>query len=358
MNRSMFAAAAFLSVIIAGRPLSGLPAQAGGTVSGTVHDATTGEAVPYVIVEIGDRLRTVADTLGTFVLDDVSPGNHQLIIRRTGYVTRTVDVDMNAAGFVSLTLALQPTTVELAPLSVEAESVEAPRHLAGFERRRRMGTGHHLTREEFERWNPSQVSDILRHVPSVRVRPNPRYGFDGDSRRFIVETRRGGEIGYGRPEGPECPVLYFLDGVAAGSGQNTDIDYFLSVYQVDAVETYVGAQVPIAFQQPGSACGVVAFWTRQVSGDDRVGGPPVLPGLLGATAGVGLALLSPEGCRTCLIGTDDRLKRAVGNAVILGLAGVAVSWLFVRSDGPRVAMGPMGQDGYGIAASVPVGLHR
>lgn len=330
-------------------------AQARGTVSGSVSDASTGEPIPYAILAIDPGMRIVADSAGIFTFENVPVGTQQLTIRRSGYRTRTVEVDMSDGAFVSLTLALQPLGVELTPLSVEAEATEARRHLAGFEERSRLGFGHHLTREEFEVWSPSQVTDVLRHVPSIRIQPNPSYPFGDDTRRYIVESRRDGQFGVNPLTGSECPVLYFVDGMAVGSARDLEIDNILSVYQIDAIETYVGVQIPTRFQQPGSSCGVIGFWTRQISPTENSRGPSVLAGLLGASAGVGFALLSPEGCRRCLIGTDDRLKRAMGNAVIFGLASVAFSWVFFGGpDGP-VALVPVGQDGYGIAANLRIG---
>lgn len=329
-------------------------AQARGTVSGSVSDASTGEPIPYAILAIGSEIRIVADSAGTFTFENVPVGTHQLTIQRSGYRSRTVEVDLSGGAFVSLTLALQPMGVQLTPLSVEGEATEARRHLAGFEERRRLGFGHHLTREEFEQWSPSQVTDVLRHVPSLRIQPNPDYPFGDDTRRYIVESRRDGRFGVNPQTRSECPVLFFVDGIAVGSARDLEIDNILSVYQIDAIETYVGVQIPTTFQQPGSSCGAVVFWTRQISPADDSGGPSVLAGLLGASAGVGFALLSPEGCRHCLIGTDDRLKRAMGNAVIFGLTSVAFSWIFFGgSDGP-VALVPVGEDGYGIAASLRI----
>ena len=72
---------------------------------------------------------------------------------------------------------------------------------------------------------------------------------------MIIRSRRGGRN--------QCPPLFFLDGQAVGNAIDVNIDNFVNVNQVSAVETYSGvAQTPIEFTRTGSECGVIAIWTK------------------------------------------------------------------------------------------------
>jgi hypothetical protein len=61
-----------------------------------------------------------------------------------------------------------------------------------------------------------------------------------------------------------CPTLFFLDGTSIGNADRLDLDFILPLDQIEAVEVYSGAsQIPVMFNRTGSACGVIAFWTRR-----------------------------------------------------------------------------------------------
>jgi hypothetical protein len=63
--------------------------------------------------------------------------------------------------------------------------------------------------------------------------------------------------------GGTCFPLYFLDGRYIGKADRLDVDQVLSVNEIEAVEAYASAaSMPVEFNYTGSACGVIAFWTR------------------------------------------------------------------------------------------------
>ncbi len=181
------------------------------------------------------------------------------------------------------TLRLQPLgddVVVLEPIVVEAERMT--REMVGFAERRRTGIGSFLTRLDFEGWNPTVATDVLRRMRGMRVRPNPRYGFAGDSRRWLIESRRdiGARVtrvipgsaadrsattlggGGGQIMITECPVLLFIDGAYVGDSRVTDVDNMVTLMNLTAVEVYTSSQVPARFNLPGATCGVAVFWTR------------------------------------------------------------------------------------------------
>jgi hypothetical protein len=337
------------------------------TISGTVRDAMSGEPISYAIISLDGVATVMAESDGTFALPHVLPGTRTLEIRRLGYAARRLVLTVRAGMPLHVSVTLDALASELAPVDVQAvEPIR--RDLTGFLERRERGFGHHVTRSEFVRWNPTTATDVLRRIPGVRVRPNPEYGWGGDSgipdrRRYVVETSRGGAITYNPLAGPECPVMYFVDGIMVGNARDSDIDSFLAIHQVEAIESYVGVQVPVTFQHPAARCGVVAFWTgpQDTTSDSN---SSALAGIAGAAAGVALGLAAPSNCSTCLFDTG-RVQRTIGNAIVLGVLGVVIG-RFVHGSGTSqssVARGvgitvlPGGDRIVGVAATISFGTN-
>lgn len=222
---------------------------------------------------LGDSVAAVvSDSAGRFEFA-VNPGVYTFHVFRIGFaptVTPAFVVTpesrlMNLTIAVPAGLARHPYV--LAALVIEGKAI-AP-HLASFYRHQAVGLGDFVTREQFLRWNPQEVTDIVRRMPSFVVRGNPTYGHyrrDGtlDTRRYRVEVATRS-----RRRNVECPVLLFLDGVAFGTTQTVDIEV-LPVEALEAVETYSRpAQVPPEYNRAGADCGVIAFWTRRPGAGDR-----------------------------------------------------------------------------------------
>ncbi|GBD31347.1 hypothetical protein HRbin33_00299 [bacterium HR33] len=158
-------------------------------------------------------------------------------------------------------LSLAPLPFVLDTAVVSGERVNSYLELVGFNQRRALGFGDHITREEFEQYFPGRVVDVLRRMPTVRVRPNPNFGgllpFGGrDLREWVVESARAAR--------PGCPMVVFLDGARVGDMETLDIEMLIATNQLEAVEAYGGAaQIPPIFNVTGAECGVLALWTRR-----------------------------------------------------------------------------------------------
>jgi hypothetical protein len=61
----------------------------------------------------------------------------------------------------------------------------------------------------------------------------------------------------------ECPPLVFLDRHYLGNTNSVNLNMDIPLVDVIAVEAHqsIGA-MPVEFNRRGSACGVIAFWTR------------------------------------------------------------------------------------------------
>jgi hypothetical protein len=250
------------------------------TINGRVVDDSA-RAVVGATVELlnpeGERLDdTRTDDGGAFTFG-TSFGVYLFRVLRAGRtpsITPAVQVTRDAM-IVHLTVTVRAASSDdphvLAPVVVEGEALV---HLAEFYRRRAIGFGDFVTRDEFERWHPHEVTDIVRRMPSFLVLPNPTYG-----RRLasgMIDTREYRIEVAGRSRGPsipECPVELFLDGRYLGNTGSLDVETVLSVQVIEAVETYSRpAQMPPEFNRMGSGCGVIAFWTRQGTATEGMAG--------------------------------------------------------------------------------------
>jgi hypothetical protein len=280
-------------------------------VRGRVTERLTGAAVAggWVLLVTEQRFgiaeSTTNDTGGYEVVAP-QPGRYRLQFERPGFrllVTPLFTVQAHE----TMDFALQVDT--LPPFALDTAVVEGqmvPRRLRDFYQRRARGFGAFLTRQEFERWHPSEVTDIVRRAPVFVVEANPLFGISSDTRRFKILSRRGAQEPIG-PVGGECPPLIYVDDALLGNARDVNVDDVLFPDAIDALEFYEGGtQVPVEFQSNGSSCGVIAVWSR-VEATQRAGLPHQVElgfQLGGRLAGSGLQ----EG--------------RVGAQAIVGLAGV------------------------------------
>ncbi|NIR35535.1 MAG: hypothetical protein GWN07_05920, partial [Actinobacteria bacterium] len=71
-------------------------------------------------------------------------------------------------------VSLDPVPVELPGVFVGGERAPNATAPSGFEERRASTQGHFIDRAEIQARNPGSVTELLRTVPGVRVRPSPQ----------------------------------------------------------------------------------------------------------------------------------------------------------------------------------------
>ena len=101
-------------VLIVAASVAPVWAQAGGTVAGTVAEATSGDALEAVQVSIpGLKLGAVSDAEGRFAIPNVPAGAHELRVDLIGYDSRTVTVAVTAGETATVELRLASNTLLL-----------------------------------------------------------------------------------------------------------------------------------------------------------------------------------------------------------------------------------------------------
>ena len=255
--RAMPGIGAFLIGAVAGAQDGALGT---GGIRGLVRDST-GQALIGVQVTIpGTALVVESDDSGRFELAKVRPGMLALRFRRLGFEPDTVEFLVLAGKTIPLDVTLSRLAVALSPVMVTART-ELTGWRAEFARRRTAGMGHFFTREDIDKRNPGQMTDMFRVIPGVTIQPSS--GIIRNQIRF--RGKRG------------CAPLTWLDGAPLGSGE-FDIDA-LSPRSIEAVEVYTGSIIPPRFAlAPGigpRTCGAIILWSRE--GQRQIRRPPVGP---------------------------------------------------------------------------------
>lgn len=214
---------------------------------GQVVSAMTGEPLAGAVVSLKRTgLGAVTDSAGNFAVGRTVAGQDTVQVRYLGFETSSTPLFLEPERTTRVVLLLSPSVVRLADIRVEVEASERLGVMADFERRRKKGIGHFFGREEIEERDPRYTSDLLRHVPGVRVGPY---------------RPEGTEIIMGRDAAMKCAPVIFLDGLYMKGLRIDDIP----ATTLGAVEVYRGAsEVPVQFAQMApTACGAILIWTRQ-----------------------------------------------------------------------------------------------
>lgn len=244
---------------------------AGQAVRGGVTDRSSGEPLAGATLSLLTRqgaplARATTDERGGFELVAPGPGTYRIQAAQPGFrVLVTPPFQLRSGEVLDYALRLTPApATALDTATVRGQVV--PRHLADFYRRKQMGLGKFVTREQFERYNPVMVTDVLRREQAFDISVNPNRRVGGDTRTLLINSRRAGGGAFG-PVNGDCPPLIFMDGTYLGNARDVDPDDVLFINSIEAFEFYEsGVEVPLELARNGSNCGVIAVWSRTDAG--------------------------------------------------------------------------------------------
>lgn len=225
-------------------------AQAGeigtGGIKGSVRDSLGTPVAGAQVTIGGTALVAETDEMGEFLLGKASAGATSIRVRRIGFKPDTVRVNVIAGQTIPANIVLARVAVELDALVVYGRRNQTGR-LAGFYERMSRGMGHYLTREQIEKRNPMNMTDLFRMVPGARVEMR---GFGQQVVRF---------------RGARNPPLVWLDGTPLYAGE-FDLDS-VDPRSFEGIEIYSGpASVPAEFlgnRAISSTGGTIILWSRQ-----------------------------------------------------------------------------------------------
>jgi hypothetical protein len=219
-----------------------------GAISGTIRDSA-GVPIPRVeVVLLQLKGAVYSDSVGVFRFGNIPAGRRQLHFRRLGFAPKSMDADVAEGKTVALAVVLEASAMQIEGMTVE-EQTRRRQMLSDFYDRSSRGFGHFVTREQIEKRNPMNLSDMMRLIPGAR----------------LVPLRGGGQstLRFSRAQlgNRDCPPQYWVDGVKAW---NLNIDDIVP-QDVEGIEVYSGAStVPPQFntKEGTTICGVVLIWTR------------------------------------------------------------------------------------------------
>ena len=237
----------FVPVLLLSTAAWSASAQSVGSISGTVKDSA-GTPIPGVeVVLLRTKGAVYSDSLGVFRLTNIPAGKRELHFRRLGFAPKSVDTEIAEGKSVDLAIVLEVSATVIDGMTVE-ELTHRRQMLSDFYERSASGFGHFVTREQIEKRNPMNLSDMMRMIPGARLTP----------------VRNGGQatLRFSRAQGPrDCPPQYWVDGVKTW---NLNIDDIVP-QDVEGIEVYSGAStVPPQFntKEGTTICGVILIWTR------------------------------------------------------------------------------------------------
>jgi hypothetical protein len=195
-------------------------------------------------VVVGSDGRTVTtDAEGRFALDSLAAGTHALEVRAVGFLPRQLAVDLRVDQAATVDVRLEERVRTLAPRVVRGD---ARRGMAGFRERAASGNGYFITPAMIADRGTRSVTDLLRTVPMLHVRPSGYFG--------TIISMRGA-----LPPAGDCAPAVFVDGTYIIDG-GTELERYLAAAEVAGIEIYSSASVPPEFQR--GMCGSLLIWTH------------------------------------------------------------------------------------------------
>jgi hypothetical protein len=193
---------------------------------------------------VGSDAVVLTDEKGEFTMRNLPSGSRVLLARHLGYGAETAPVDLSSHKEQRVTITLPKFVAVMDPVLVTARRVAALDKV-GFNDRNKSGLGYYIGPDRIARLHATEVTDILRTVPGLRV----NYGPNGET----VSSSRG--------LSGSC-VQYYLDDMQFTELEPGDINHFVTGGEVVAVEVYQPPNAPPQFTRGGGGCTTIVLWTR------------------------------------------------------------------------------------------------
>jgi hypothetical protein len=182
---------------------------------------------------------------GEFVLDSLPSGTQALEVRKLGYASTDVAVELASNKPARTTVIMGDFVPTLAAMRVEAAEDKGLSKV-GYLQRKQMGMGHFMDGKDINHESIS-FADVLRTAPGLSVQPL------GDGRTYVVRDSR--------VAGGGC-VNFWVDGSPYTEMTPGDISDYVQPSEIVALEIYHGTETPAQYQTSGqTSCATVVAWT-------------------------------------------------------------------------------------------------
>ncbi len=214
-------------------------------VTGRVMDKTGKPLGGARVTLQGGGETAISRPNGEFALDSLPAGTQALEVRKLGYASADVPVELSSSVPARTTVTLGDFVPVLATMRVEAAQDKALSDV-GYLQRKQTGMGYYMDGKMINHESLS-FSDVMRVAPGLRVSPL------GDGKTYVITDARNSADG--------C-VNFYVDGTFWQTMSPGDIDDFVRPQELVAVEVYHGTSAPPQFVQAGqSGCAAVVAWT-------------------------------------------------------------------------------------------------
>jgi hypothetical protein len=230
---------------------------------------TTRMEIPLPLAEVtvlGTEPKTVmTDSAGRFLVRELPVGQHVVRVRRVGFKPQYLSATLVAGEAREFNIILEAGAYELPEVKVTARLAKPIEYAwttkyDEFFRRRQVGLGKFITREDFEKTNPYRTSSILFGIPGIHVR------FSGHERTEIWFTGcnhisvwiDGFQVRINKESGSG---MQRRSGAGPTPAEIGELISRILPSQIELVEVYSGpARMPAEYL--GDSCAAIAFWTR------------------------------------------------------------------------------------------------
>jgi hypothetical protein len=247
------------------------PAQ---TLRGRVQEAASQQPIPAAEVTVlteGGRVvtRVITDSLGNFHLAWTGEESVRVRSSRIGFRESTTNAFLVRRGeVVTVRILMSTSAIELDPLVISARNREGDimGNFAAVERRKHLGFGVFVSRDDIRASGSSEISEVLTRVPGIALvrSQTDAHTVNAYSKHSLgattpIRTGRGRRV---TTTVTSCPMTLFLDGKIHRhpiAGVNV-----LPAHEIEVIEIYRGlAEVPAEFAGEHARCGVIAIWTTR-----------------------------------------------------------------------------------------------
>jgi hypothetical protein len=187
------------------------PAPAAGRIVGRILDATTGNGLSAVTVQVvGTQLGAMSGLDGRFIINNVPSGMVTIRVTSLGYATKSVsDVEVESGRVVEQNISLETEAVALEAIEVTAAAERGSVNRALDQQRTATGIVNAVTAEQIARSPDSDAAAAVQRVSGVTVQDNKFVIVRGLGERYTTTSLNGARIPSPEPERKIVPLDLF-----------------------------------------------------------------------------------------------------------------------------------------------------
>ncbi len=182
-----------------------------GRIKGTVTDAKTHEALIGTTVVIkGTTQGSTTDFDGNYLITNLQPGIHNLVVSFISYDTQEFEVEVKANSEVVLNVALSPATLEIGSVNVVAKANRESENMLLLEQKKSVMSTQAIGAQEISRKGASDAEAAVTKITGISKQEGVKNVFvRGLGDRFNATTLNGFPIPSDDPEYKNISLDFF-----------------------------------------------------------------------------------------------------------------------------------------------------